>query len=122
MIFLYNATIQIPVISIRYGWLFLHLPEMCECGFKFTIDHALSCKKKVILSRSANILRSMTSWLQTQVAKQDRISVQVFSGRWDNSFDLRVFSTIGAPVHQTGPLESHYEHGMRWSAKSLTCR
>ena len=33
------------LVRIRYGWELMHLPENCECGYKFNIEHALLCKK-----------------------------------------------------------------------------
>ena len=43
----YNLTKQLfwDLIRIRYGWKLTRLPSNCECGSKFDIQHALSCKK-----------------------------------------------------------------------------
>ena len=33
------------LIRIRYGWKFSRTLEFCECGIRFSLQHALSCKK-----------------------------------------------------------------------------
>ena len=43
----YDLTKQLfwDLIRIRYGWTLTRLPSNCECGNKFDVQHALSCKK-----------------------------------------------------------------------------
>ena len=43
----YDLTKQLfwDLIRIRYGCTLTRLPSNCECGIKFDIQHALSCKK-----------------------------------------------------------------------------
>ena len=43
----YDLTKQLfwDLIRISYGWTLTRLPSSCECGIKFDIQHALSCKK-----------------------------------------------------------------------------
>jgi len=45
------------------------MPEKCECGSRFTVDHALSCKKGGFISLRHNILRNITSSLLAEVCK-----------------------------------------------------
>ena len=44
------------LICIRYIWTLTILPSSCECGTKFDIQHALSCKKRgfVLLGHNHN--------------------------------------------------------------------
>ena len=57
------------LLSLRHGWPLSRMPESCECGSKFTIDHALSCKKGGFISLRHNILRNITSSLLTEICK-----------------------------------------------------
>ena len=52
---------------IRYGWELNRLPENCECGTKFTIEHALSCKKGGFISLRHNRIRNLTATLLREV-------------------------------------------------------
>ena len=57
------------LVSLRYGWQLSRMPEKCECGSRFTVDHALSCKKGGFISLRHNILRNITSSLLAEVCK-----------------------------------------------------
>ena len=43
----YDLTKQLfwDLIRIRCGWTLTRLPVYCECGERFDLEHALSCKK-----------------------------------------------------------------------------
>ena len=55
------------LIRIRYGWELTRLAENCECGSKFTIEHALSCKKGGFVSLRHNQIRNITASLLKEV-------------------------------------------------------
>ena len=55
------------LIRIRYGWDLNRLPENCECDTKFTIEHALSCKKGGFISLRHNRIRNLTTTLLREV-------------------------------------------------------
>ena len=55
------------LIRIRYGWELSRLPETCECGRKFTKEHALSCKKGGFVSLRHNQVRNITAILLKEV-------------------------------------------------------
>ena len=61
------------LIKIRYGWQLSRLPENCECGSKFTIDHALSCKKGGFVTLRHNQIRNITACLLKEVCHDVRI-------------------------------------------------
>ena len=42
------------MLHLRYGWNLTRLLASCECGTKFTIDHALSCRKGGFVSLRHN--------------------------------------------------------------------
>jgi len=54
------------LIRIRYGWSMKRLLERCECGDRFTLQHALSCKKGFVSLRH-NHLRNITCNLLSEV-------------------------------------------------------
>ena len=55
------------LIRIRYGWELLRLPENCECGSKFSVEHALSCKKGGFITLRHNQIRNLTAGLLKEV-------------------------------------------------------
>ena len=61
------------LIRIRYGWELSRLPENCECGSKFTIEHALSCKKGGFVSIRHNSIRNITATLLKEVCHDVRV-------------------------------------------------
>ena len=54
------------LIRIRYGWMLTRLPNNCEYGVSFDLQHALSCKKGSFVSLRHNHL---TSSLLQEVCK-----------------------------------------------------
>ena len=70
------------LIHIRYGWPLTRLPSSCECGAKFDIQHALSCKKGGFISQRHNHVRNITGALLKEVCKDVRIepSLQPLTG------------------------------------------
>ena len=67
----YDLTKQLfcDLIRIRYGWTLTRLPVYCECGKKFDLQHALSCKKGDFISLRHNLMRNITSSLPSEVCK-----------------------------------------------------
>ena len=75
----YDLTKQLfwDLIRIRYGWILTRLPSNCECGSKFDIQHALSCKKGSFVSLRYNHIRNITSILLKEVCKDVRVEPQL---------------------------------------------
>ena len=65
------------LLKIRYGKELNHLPEICACGAKFNIQHALSCKNGGFVTLRHNILRDKTASLLTEVCKDVKIEPQL---------------------------------------------
>ena len=59
--------------DLRFGWNLTRLPESCECGTNFTIDHALSCKKGGFVSLRHNKNRNITASLLRETCEDVRI-------------------------------------------------
>eukprot|EP00794_Sanderia_malayensis_P005131 gene5131-biopygen4184 len=74
-------------IKIRYVWLLDRVPENCECGNKFNVQHALSCKKGGFISQRHNQIRNMTALLLGEVCKDVRLepALQPLTGEAFNS-------------------------------------
>ena len=49
------------LIRLRFGWSLKRFPETCECGSKFTVEHALSCKKGGFITLRHNVIRNITA-------------------------------------------------------------
>ena len=49
------------LLRLRYGWQLQRLQTTCECGTRFTLDHALSCKKGGFISLRHNQIRDLTA-------------------------------------------------------------
>ena len=77
-----NKQIFWDLIRIRYGWELTRLPENCECGYKFNIEHAISCKKGGFVSIRHNSIRNITASLLKEVSHDVRIepSIQKLTG------------------------------------------
>ena len=75
----YDLTKQLfwDLIRIRYGWILTRLPTNYECGTKFNIQHALSCKKGGFISLRHNHLRNITTTLLKEVCKDIRVEHQL---------------------------------------------
>ena len=56
-------------IRLRYGWRIPGLPATCACGDKFTIQHAMSCKKGGFVNLHHNEARDITAHLLNEVCK-----------------------------------------------------
>ena len=55
-----NKTYFWDLLRLRYGWQLQGLPTTCECGARFTMDHALSCKKEGFMNLHHNQIRDLT--------------------------------------------------------------
>ena len=53
--------------ALRYSWQPLRSPTTCDCGTKFSIEHALSCPKGGFPSVRHNEIRDLTANLLTEV-------------------------------------------------------
>ena len=75
----YDLTKQLfwDLVRIRYGWILTRLPTNCECGTKFDIQHALSCKKGGFISLCHNHLRNITATLLKEVCEGIRVEPQL---------------------------------------------
>ena len=75
----YDLTKQIfwDLICIRYGWTLTRIPSSCECGNKFDVQHALSCKKGGFVSLRHNHIRNITLILLKEVCKDVRVKPQL---------------------------------------------
>ena len=54
-------------LALRYSWQPLRSPTTCDCGKKFSIEHALSCPKGGFPSIRHNEIRDLTANLLTEV-------------------------------------------------------
>ena len=82
------------LIRIRYGWELTRLAENCECGSKFTIEHALSCKKGGFVSLRHNQIRNITASLLKKVCHDvclepclQQLTGELFNERMENKSD-----------------------------------
>ena len=75
----YDLTKQLfwDLIRIRYRWTLTRLPFYWECGNKFDVQHALSCKKEGFVSLRHNHIRNITSILLKDVCKDVRLEPQL---------------------------------------------
>ena len=58
---------------MRYDWTVSRLPSVCECGMKFDLTHALSCKKGGFVLLKCNYIRNITAALLTEVCKDVQV-------------------------------------------------
>ena len=67
----YGLTKQLfwDLIRIYYEWTLTRLPAYCECGERFDLQQALSCKKCGFVSLRHNLVRNTTSSLLSEVYK-----------------------------------------------------
>ena len=49
------------LLRIRHGWQLQRFPTTCECGARFTVDHALLCKIGGFISIFHNQIRDLTA-------------------------------------------------------------
>ena len=61
------------LVRMRYDWTVSRLPSVCECGMKFDLTHALSCKKGGFVLLKCNYIRNITAALLTEVCKDVRV-------------------------------------------------
>ena len=59
-------------LRIRYNWVIPRTPLECWCGAKFSLMHALSCKKGGFVSLCHNEFRDMTGKLMEEVCHDVR--------------------------------------------------
>ena len=55
-------------LSLRYGRPLKGLPEMCPCGQKYNVTHALNCKKGGFVTMHHNNLRNFEVEDRTGIA------------------------------------------------------
>ena len=103
-------------VSIRYRWQPKYLPQICECGKSFSVDHALCCMKGGFIHARHDDLRNTFANLLSEICndvaiepsmlalndeletgkKQDEARLDVSArGFWQRGqrafFDVRVF-------------------------------
>ena len=54
-------------LCLRYGWRPTNMPQMCNCGTQFTVDHAIICHMGGFLTICHNEIRDITDSLLTEV-------------------------------------------------------
>ena len=72
-----NKQLFWDLIRLRYGWQLSRTPETCECGARFNLQHALSCKKGGFISIRHNSIRDITANLLKEVCKDVRLEPQL---------------------------------------------
>jgi len=72
-----NKQLFWDLIRLRYGWQLTRTPENCECGARFNLQHALSCKKGGFISIRHNNIRDITANLLKEVCKDVRLEPQL---------------------------------------------
>ena len=65
------------LIHLRHGWRLNRLPELCECGLRFTTEHALSCKKGGFVTLRHNSIRNITATLLKETCTDVKIEPQL---------------------------------------------
>ena len=60
-------------MKIRYRWPLSRLPNMCNCGAKYYLQHSLSCKKGGFITLRHNHLHNITANLIDQVCHDSRV-------------------------------------------------
>ena len=80
--YMLNKQTFFDLIHIRYGWKLSQLPETCECGSMFNVDHALSCKKDGFVSLRHNQIRDITAKLLRKICYDVHVEplLQVLTG------------------------------------------
>ena len=56
-------------IRMRYNWAMPRLPATCACGERFSVEHALSCKKGGFVTLRHNEIRDITAKALCEVCK-----------------------------------------------------
>ena len=81
-------------LAMRYGLPLNRTPSNCECGTKFTVDHAFTCSRGGFLILRHNEIKDLTAHLLTEVCHQVSIepdlqplSTESFSSSSTNTQD-----------------------------------
>ena len=81
-------------LALRYDWQPLRAPSTCDCGKKFSVEHALSCPKGGFPSIRHNEIRDLTANLLTEVCNDvciepdlQPINGEVLTGTSSNTQD-----------------------------------
>ena len=83
----YNITKQLfwDLIWIKYGWIFWTLPISCECGARFVLQHALSCKKVGFISIGHNQIWKITAKTDKRCVQRYPCWASITTTNWWNS-------------------------------------
>lgn len=65
------------LIRLRYGWYLSRMPQICTCGSRFDVHHALICKKGGFITLRHNKIRNLTANLLSKVCKDTRVEPQL---------------------------------------------
>ena len=60
-------------MKMRYNWALPRLPSVYECGMKFDLTHALSCKKGGFVSLWHNHIRNINASLLIEFCKDNQV-------------------------------------------------
>ena len=60
-------------LRIRYNWALPRLPLECACGNKYSLSHALACKKGRFVSLKHNEIRNITGQFLNEVCRDVQI-------------------------------------------------
>ena len=81
-------------LALRYGWTPCKLPSKCDCGNRFTVEHALSCARGGLPTIRHNEIRDLTANLLTEVCndvciepKLQAVTMEHLTGATANSQD-----------------------------------
>ena len=64
-------------ILMRYGWPIPNTPQFCECGSKFDINHALTCKKGGYVIMRHDRIRDMEANILRDICKDVRVEPEL---------------------------------------------
>ena len=130
-----NKQLFWDLVHVRYSWELTRLPENCVYGVRFSLQHALSCKKGGFVKIRRNQVRNITATLLNEICNDVQIEPKLQSlsgehfdaktankhedarldisarGFWCSGqkalFDVRVFNPIASRYRNT-PLSKCY--------------
>ncbi|MCG8626248.1 MAG: hypothetical protein MJE68_30150, partial [Proteobacteria bacterium] len=135
--YLYKGEFR-DALCLRYGWKPINIPQTCNCGTQFTVDHAMICHMGGFPTIRHNEIRDITATLLTEVCNnvatepplqplsgermtarsantEDGARVDIRArGFWNASqdafFDVRVFYPNASSNRSTDPSSVYRRH------------